>query len=172
MTYDRSKLPEITPETRRTWRRTRQDRSAGGVAYQFVTDSDAVQIALIATHGGKRWQLPKGSREAGETALQTAIREVEEETGLQTEHIEFLRTIDYWYWDTYQKEIPELVHKLVDFYLLHVIGGALNDSSYEVDDVQWFTADAALAAMTFGGEKAVVRQAIARIKQQPPNHPL
>jgi len=163
VTHDRSKLPEITPETRRTWRRTRQDRSAGGVAYR-VAPTGTLQIALIATHGGNRWQLPKGSREAGESALQTAIREVEEETGLRTEQIEFLHTIDYWYWDTYQKETAELVHKLVDFYLLHVIGGELNDSSYEVDDVQWFTPEDALNAMTFGGEKAVVEQALALIR--------
>lgn len=166
MTYDRSNLPEITPETRRTWRRTRQDRSAGGVAYRFTEDQAALQIALIATHRGERWQLPKGSREVGESSLETAIREVEEETGLVTEHMDFLHTIDYWYWDTYQKEVPELVHKLVDFYLLRVIGGALNNSSYEVDDVQWFTPDAALATMTFAGEKAVVEQAVALINQR------
>jgi len=165
VTYDRRNLPEITPETRRTWRRTRQDRSAGGVAYRFIEAEATLQIALIATHEGKRWQLPKGSREVGESALQTAIREVEEETGLLTEKMDFLQTINYWYWDTYQKEVPELVHKLVDFYLLHVIGGTLNDSSYEVDDVQWFTPDAALAIMTFTGEKNVVEQAVARIRQ-------
>ncbi len=168
MTHERSTLPEITPETRRTWRRTRQDRSAGGVAYRLTLSASTVgavaestlQVALIATHGGRRWQLPKGSREPGESSLETAIREVEEETGLLTEHKEFLQTIDYWYWDTYQKEVPELVHKLVDFYLLHVIGGQLNDSSYEVDDVQWFTIEAALRVMTFGGEKTVLEQAI------------
>jgi 8-oxo-dGTP pyrophosphatase MutT (NUDIX family) len=163
VTHDRSALPEITPETRRTWRRTRQDRSAGGVAYRLVEPAAIVEIALIATHGGKRWQLPKGSREPGESSLETAIREVEEETGLITEHKEFLQTIDYWYWDTYQKEVPELVHKLVDFYLLHAIGGQLNDSSYEVDDVQWFTPDVAMRVMTFGGEKAVLEEAIKRL---------
>ena len=168
MTNERSTLPEITPETRRTWRRTRQDRSAGGVAYRVTASTSPAaatakstwQVALIATHGGKRWQLPKGSREPGESSLETAIREVEEETGLLTEYKEFLQTIDYWYWDTYQKEVPELVHKLVDFYLLRMIGGELNDSSYEADDVQWFTTEAALRMMTFGGEKAVLEQAV------------
>ncbi|MCB0063870.1 MAG: NUDIX domain-containing protein [Caldilineaceae bacterium] len=178
MTIDRNSLPKITSEVRRTWRRTRQDRSAGGVAYRYVPQdgatapakadgatgeslsAGALQIALIATHGNERWQLPKGSRESGETSIETAIREVEEETGLSTENIQFLQTIDYWYWDTYQKEVPELVHKLVDFYLLHVTSGELNDSSYEVDDVQWFTPEAALDIMTFEGEKVVVQQAL------------
>jgi len=179
VTYERSSLPEITPETRRTWRRTRQDRSAGGVAYAFVPPTSPVtpdgastlQVALIATHNSKRWQLPKGSREPGESSIETAIREVEEETGLLTEHKAFLQTIDYWYWDTYQKEVPELVHKLVDFYLLRVIGGELNDSSYEVDDVQWFTTEAALRVMTFTGEKAVLEQAIQWLRDNSPEQP-
>ena len=78
-------------------------------------------------------------READESSIETAIREVHEEVGLHTVHEGFLKAIDYWYWDTYRKDIPELVHKSVDFYLLRVVGGALSDASYEVDAVGWFT---------------------------------
>ena len=161
VTNERSSLPVINQEIKRTWRRTRQDYSAGGVAYRLAPETNTVQIALIATHGGQRWQLPKGSRETGETSLVTAVREVAEETGIESVQEAFLQTIDYWYWDTYQKEVPELVHKLVDFYLLRMVGGELTDSSYEVDAVGWFTLADALRIMTFEGEKAVVRQAIA-----------
>ena len=165
MTDERKALPEINHEIRRTWRRTRQDYSAGGVAYRRLAESGVVQVALIGTHGSTRWQLPKGSREVGETSLETAVREVEEETGVHAEHEAFLRTIDYWYWDTYQKEVPELVHKLVDFYLLCAVGGELTDSSYEVDAVGWFTLAEALRIMTFEGEKSVVEQALALLAE-------
>jgi len=161
VTNERNALPAINQETKRTWRRTRQDYSAGGVVYQRLPETALLQIALIATHGCQRWQLPKGSRESGETSLATAIREVAEETGIESVQEAFLQTIDYWYWDTYQKEVPELVHKLVDFYLLHMAGGELTDSSYEVDAVGWFTPAEALHVMTFEGEKAVVKQALA-----------
>lgn len=161
MTNERSSLPAINQEIKRTWRRTRQDYSAGGVAYRYAPRTNTVQIALIATHGSQRWQLPKGSRETGETSLETAIREVAEETGIESVQEAFLQTIDYWYWDTYQKDVPELVHKLVDFYLLRMVGGELTDNSYEVDDVGWFTLEEALRIMTFEGEKSVVQQAIA-----------
>ena len=159
MTNDRIALPIINQEIKRTWRRTRQDYSAGGVAYRHDAATNSVFIALIATHGGQRWQLPKGSRESGESSLETAVREVAEETGIESVQEAFLQTIDYWYWDTYQKEVPELVHKLVDFYLLRMIGGELTDSSYEVDAVGWFTVEEALRRMTFEGEKLVVQQA-------------
>ncbi len=166
-------LPEISEHTIQTWRRIRHDASAGGVAYRRVALAESgalgdppaappvatVQIALIATRGGRRWQLPKGSREHNETPLQTAIREVHEEAGLVTTDEAFLKRIDYWYWDTYRKDIPELVHKSVDFYLLRMVGGRLSDSSYEVDGVGWFTFDEAQKILTFAGELEVVQLA-------------
>jgi 8-oxo-dGTP pyrophosphatase MutT (NUDIX family) len=158
----RPPLPEISPETQKRWRHTRQDHSAGGVAYRRTT-TDTLELALIATHGGNRWQLPKGSVEPGETSLGTAMREVEEEAGLQTADEGFLKTIDYWYWDTYRKEVPELVHKRVDFYLLRMTGGELSDASYEVDSVAWFTPKQALQVLTFAGERAVVQLALERL---------
>lgn len=127
---------------------------------------EIIEVALIATRGGRRWQLPKGSREAGESPLQTAIREVHEEVGLRTTDEGFLKSIDYWYWDTYRKVVPELVHKSVDFYLLRVVGGALSDSSYEVDAVGWFTIEHALSILTFAGEREVLALAQSRLKAQ------
>ena len=182
MSIKRSTLPEISTQTKETWRPTRHDNSAGGVAYRRVlateaspgdSDGDApgeksesIEVALIATRGGRRWQLPKGSREEDESSLETAIREVHEEVGLRTAHEGFLKTIDYWYWDTYRKDVPELVHKSVDFYLLRVVGGALSDASYEVDAVGWFTLEHAYNILTFAGEREVMQMAQTRLHTQ------
>ncbi len=154
-------LIEITEEIKRTWRRRRNDYSAGGVAYRRT--GAELEIALIATRSGTRWQLPKGTCESGETSEQTALREVAEEVGLVTACDCFLQAIDYWYWDTYRKETPELVHKRVDFYLLRVVGGELNDSSIEVDSTAWFQPGEALNVLTFLGERDVVQAAIAKL---------
>ncbi len=154
-------LMEITEEIKRTWRRRRNDYSAGGVAYRRA--GAELEIALIATRSGTRWQLPKGTCESGETSEQTALREVAEEVGLVTACDCFLQAIDYWYWDTYRKETPELVHKRVDFYLLRVVGGELNDSSIEVDSTAWFQPVEALNVLTFLGERDVVQAAIAKL---------
>lgn len=183
-------LPEISAEIKRTWKRIRRDYSAGGVAYRRCFPDDflgegqdreqlngdagketqtertentrahSIEIALIATRGGKRWQLPKGSREGDESPTETAIREVEEEAGLKTVCEGYLKTIDYWYWDTYRKDVPELVHKTVDFYLLRVVGGTLTDQCYEVDAAEWFSFERAMQVMTFEGELEVVRLAM------------
>lgn len=63
---------------RRLKRRMRWVRAAGGI----VTAPDGTML-LIQRNG--RWDLPKGKVEPGETLLQAALREVEEETGIQVE---------------------------------------------------------------------------------------
>lgn len=145
-------------------RPTRRDRSAGGVAYRRYGPDGALQIALIATRGGQRWQLPKGALEPGETLIQAAQREVWEEAGLETANEGFLREIDYWYWDTYRKSPPERVHKSVAFFLLRTVGGTLSDASFEVDAVGWFSPQEAQAKLSFSGELEVVREALARLR--------
>jgi 8-oxo-dGTP pyrophosphatase MutT (NUDIX family) len=175
---NRSTLPEISAQTKATWARIRHDYSAGGVAYRRTMaqgdissgNQENIEVALIATRGGRRWQLPKGSREANESSLETAIREVHEEVGLYTSDEGFLKTIDYWYWDTYRKDIAELVHKSVDFYMLRVVGGALSDASYEVDAVGWFTLEHALRILTFSGEREVLQMAQVRLKPPGDSH--
>jgi phosphohistidine phosphatase len=42
-----------------------------------------LEVALITTSDGKRWILPKGWIDAGETAAESALREAEEEAGLR-----------------------------------------------------------------------------------------
>jgi 8-oxo-dGTP pyrophosphatase MutT (NUDIX family) len=163
---NRRELPEISEQTKRSWRPIRHEHSAGGVAYRFNPDTNQIEIALIATRGGMRWQLPKGALEEREASLEAAIREVYEEVGLCTEAECFLKSIDYWYWDTYRKSVPELVHKAVDFYLLRTVGGTLSDQCYEVDAVAWYPPEQALEILTFAGETEVVRLALARLDQR------
>ncbi len=171
MTIDRRTLPKIDSEIKRSWQPRREDRSAGGVAFELVTDigrnglaSKRVRIALIATKKRTRWQLPKGTIEESEESFQTALREVHEETGLKTELEHFLQTIEYWYWDTFRKSVPYLVQKQVDFYLLRVTGGHLSDDNYEVDGVGWFSPIDVIAQLSFDDERAVVEQAIAMLE--------
>lgn len=61
-------------------RRMRWVRAAGGI----ITD-DAGDMLLIRRNG--RWDLPKGKVEPGETLLQAALREVEEETGISVSSV-------------------------------------------------------------------------------------
>jgi ADP-ribose pyrophosphatase YjhB (NUDIX family) len=97
----------------------RHIHSAGGVAYR-LQQADAqsfFEVAVIATDREcRRWQLPKGRLYPTEQPLTAALREVEEETGLETEFESFLKTVHYIYLDTYARTVPERVFKKVDFF--------------------------------------------------------
>ena len=78
----------------------RHSHSAGGVAYRkrTVNAFNLFEVALIASdQEGRRWQLPKGRLYPTEKPLAAALREVEEETGLDTEFESFLKTVHYEY---------------------------------------------------------------------------
>jgi 8-oxo-dGTP pyrophosphatase MutT (NUDIX family) len=137
--------------------RTLFEISSGGVIYRRT--SDGLEVCLISTKGGTRWQLPKGKREKGESLEQTAAREVLEETGLTGQVGQRLAKIDLWFtWN--DDGAPVRHHKLVYFYLLEYEHGDTADHDDEVEDACWFDADEALERLTFPNERKVVVRAL------------
>ena len=92
----------------------------------------AALIGRIDRRGRMLWSLPKGHIELGETAEQTAIREVAEETGIQGSVLAALGSIDYWFVTEGRR-----VHKTVHHYLMRFLGGELSDDDVEVSEVAW-----------------------------------
>lgn len=141
----------------------RHIHSAGGVAFRLhqASSRTSIQVALIATDREcRRWQLPKGRLYPSEGPLTAALREVEEETGLETRFESFLKTVRYEYLDTYARTVPERVYKKVDFYLLRVVGGSLSDDSVEVQKVEWASANDALGRLAYVGERDCIKLAL------------
>ena len=92
----------------------------------------AALIGRVDRRGRTLWSLPKGHIEVGETAEQTAIREVAEETGVQGDVLAALGSIDYWFVTEGRR-----VHKTVHHYLMRFLGGELSDDDVEVSEVAW-----------------------------------
>lgn len=59
-----------------------REPTAGGIVFRRSAKSGEVEILLIQD-SKDRWTIPKGHIEEGETAKETAEREIREETGLQ-----------------------------------------------------------------------------------------
>ena len=67
---------------------------AGGVV--FRRDPDAVRFLLVtAKNQTKEWVLPKGHIEEGESAPETAVREVLEESGVEARVVELLGRLEF-----------------------------------------------------------------------------
>ena len=56
-------------------------RQAAVIAYRGC--GDALSVALVTSRSGRRWVLPKGVIDPGESAAEAAIRETLEEAGLR-----------------------------------------------------------------------------------------
>jgi len=132
--------------------KTRNEVSAGGVVFRLLDDED-VEVVLILTHEG-RWQLPKGWIERDETPEQTAIREVREEAGVDSEVVGALDSIRYQYVSRYDDE-PARVHKQVHFFLLQYAGGSTDDHDDEVQDARWVPLGDAVRTLAFKEERRI-----------------
>lgn len=135
---------------------TKTQVSAGGVA--FREQGGQIQVALISVNEDGRWQLPKGIVGRDETEEATAVREVREETGLQTEMLDLIDKIEYWY---FSKSGGQLVrfHKFVYFYLLRFLSGDTQDHDHEVNEARWVEIDQAQDMLAFENEKKVLARA-------------
>jgi 8-oxo-dGTP pyrophosphatase MutT (NUDIX family) len=116
--------------------RTVHETSAGGLVIDGIDGPRESQVAAligrIDRRGRMLWSLPKGHIEMGETAEQTAIREVAEETGINGGVLAALGRIDYWFVTDGRR-----VHKTVHHYLMRFLGGELCDEDVEVAEVAW-----------------------------------
>ena len=135
---------------------TRNEFSAGGVVYRRRGDG-GYDVALIRTHE-RRWQLPKGWIEAGESAEDAAVREVREEAGIDGDLVGPIDAIEYTFTSNYDAE-PAVVHKVVEFYLLRYRGGSTDDHDGEVTDARWVDIAEAQHILAFRDERRVVSMA-------------
>ena len=111
--------------------------------------------------------LPKGLVDPGEKALDAALREVKEETGITAELIAKLADIKYMYVRTWSD--GERVFKIVSFYLLRYQSGKIDniteDMRVEVARAQWVPLADAPKLLAYKGEKQMARQALEYLKE-------
>ncbi|RIX54115.1 NUDIX domain-containing protein [Paenibacillus nanensis] len=106
--------------------------SAGGVVFRH-NEQGELQVQLIQDRYGKV-SLPKGKMEAGETVEQTALREIEEETGLKGVIVAPIDQIKY----QYEHSEHGTVNKEVHYYLVEAVGGKHQAQVEEIRGVDWF----------------------------------
>jgi len=134
------------------------ETSAGGLVIDGLDRPREQQVAALIGRVDRRgrmlWSLPKGHIEQGETAEQTAIREVAEETGIRGHVLAALGSIDYWFVAEGRR-----VHKTVHHYLLRFSGGQLCDEDVEVTEVAWVPVTELPDRLAYADERRLARVA-------------
>ena len=120
-------------------------RAAGGALWRPAAGG-GVETALVHRPRYDDWSLPKGKPDEGEHLLQTAVREVAEETGLEV--VVGRRSVRTEY------EVLE-GPKRVDYWLMRVVGGGFAPND-EVDQLRWLAVDEACALVSHAHDRAVL----------------
>ena len=128
--------------------------SAGGL----VVDTTGKLGLLIGRRdqkdaSGKRilWSLPKGHIEEGESPEQAALREVQEETGIESVIEKSLGVIDFWFMAGGKR-----IHKTVHHFLFSEVSGYLTPQISEVDEVSWFPLSEIAEHLAYPDEKKLI----------------
>ena len=135
--------------------------SAGGVLVRTVRGR--AMVAAIRPNGREKvWALPKGKIDAGETAAETAVREVREETGVEGRVVEKLGDVRYVYTASWKG--GERIFKVVSFFLLRAgrgrIGEIDEEMRIEVAEARWLPLEEAPRLLTYGGEREMAAKAL------------
>ena len=136
--------------------------SAGGVLVRVVRGRP--MVAAIRPGGKPRglWALPKGQIDAGESAAETAVREVREETGVSGRLVEKLGDVRYVY-----ARGGDRIFKVVSFFLLRAgrgrIGEIEEEMRIEVAEARWLPLDEAPRLLAYGGERQMAAKALERL---------
>jgi 8-oxo-dGTP pyrophosphatase MutT (NUDIX family) len=122
-------------------------------------------LSAIRPAGRKRglWALPKGNIGLDEKPEEAALREVEEETGVEARLVTKLGDVRYVYtW------AGERIFKVVSFYLFRYQRGRLGDIApeqrIEVDEARWLPLEDAPRLLAYGGEREMAENALAFIR--------
>lgn len=127
---------------------------------------------LVVQQAIGHWTFPKGHKEKGETSQQTALRELQEETGiskcdiLDAAPLEIAYIIPKNFESTY-KEKGEEVAKTVTYFLekVHKTSVTLKRSSGEIINYMWLPYETAHERITFSEAKSILAQAFQYITQ-------
>lgn len=134
--------------------------SAGGIVYKKEKSQTMILVCQHSQHHG--WVFPKGligDTKENEGKEETAVREVEEETGVQAKIIKPLTPVTYWY--VWQKE---RIKKTVYYFIMEYLSGDISQHDMEMENVEWLPAHDVEKRLTYKSDKLVWKEAVSYIK--------
>lgn len=138
-----------------------REPTAGGIVFRR-DKNDQIEILLIQD-AKDRWTIPKGHIEEGETAQQTARREIGEEAGLMNvDVLGWLGKIHFRY-----RRVDKLVLMTTQIYLVRALGDtdAIKKEDW-MNDIRWFKFHDALDEIEYEDIGKLMLLAMKKIRQE------
>ena len=126
------------------------EKSCGAIV--IYRDGSSYKTLLVRNHNGRNYSFPKGHVEQGETEMQTAVREVKEETGLDVEIIDSFREVaDYCPFGKIKKRVV--------FFMAQTFSDKVTLQEEEIDSCIWVDLFEAHHRCTYDNDLRVIRKA-------------
>ena len=135
------------------------EKSCGAIVYRRFHGN--IEILLIKHINSGHWSFPKGHVEGDETELETARREIKEETGLDV-------ILDQTFRETVSYSPKRDTQKVVVYFLALARNYDFVPQEEEIAEIRWVDIIRATHMPTYENDKTIVNKARAAIKQN--NH--
>ncbi|MGO1379017.1 NUDIX hydrolase [Corynebacterium sp. AOP36-E1-14] len=132
------------------WRRTVPQGPGAPETAGSAEGQDAIEIAVIHRPHYDDWSLPKGKVDPGENLVETATREIAEETGYSPTLGWLLGHVHYPLGNK---------TKVVYYWTAEVTGGDFKDNN-EVDELHWLSPEDAKAKVSYDADRDVIGAAL------------
>ena len=134
--------------------------SSGGLVVRRMHGKDWLAVIRPQGRPEGHWALPKGQIDPGESAVETAVREVQEETGLRVEPVQRLDDLRYVYMRDGRR-----IFKIVSFWRMRPLGGRIGEIApamrREVAEARWLPLDEAVSELAYAGERGLAKALLA-----------
>lgn len=116
-------------------------------------------LFLVIQHRGGHWAFPKGHANVGETELETARRELREETGIRDVEIKTNQIFEERYTKPRWREPRKIIVKSVRYFIGEVKNPKLMLQASEIQDAKWVAYADARQLITFVASRTLLDDA-------------
>ncbi|MDE5884311.1 MAG: NUDIX domain-containing protein [Oscillospiraceae bacterium] len=134
----------------------RYEKSCGAIVYRRFHGN--IEILLIRHINSGHWSFPKGHVESGETEIETAIREIKEETAIDV-------LIDPTFRETVSYSPKRDTQKIVVYFIARAKNYNFTPQKDEISEVRWVDVGYVSHLLTYENDRNIVMKARKQIKK-------
>lgn len=130
------------------------EKSCGAIVYRKFHGN--TEILLIKHINSGHWSFPKGHMEGDETEVETAMREIKEETGIDV-------IIDPTFRETVTFSPRKDTQKVVVYFIAKARKSDFTPQEDEIAEIKWVEIGRACSVLAYENDKSIVNKAKAVI---------